>query len=253
MDFKVKNEFIALSNDHLFPGQESFNNLKTADQLSKNWYITLNINFRGEQVNKKISDIKDKLVMVEHNKSSLRPQPGFDLHCSLLNVLKIETREIAEEIAKEEKRDLMKVFKEVFDKKREFCADFIYKSNESMALQIFVEPELINKLEEIKKKLERKKLFYLKKFPDIGWDNKIKLNPKEKNYLGIKWGAMNLVRYKKESLSESLSEGLSKYVREFNKEAKEKRKKEFYVEFKAKPSLVISDHLFGEKSEIIFK
>ncbi|MFH1657594.1 MAG: hypothetical protein ABH919_03940 [bacterium] len=255
---KTKNKFLSSSCNSLMPDKDYFNDLIIADSLPKAWYFTLNINFREEKHSFEILKLKTKLA--KFNNSDLRIQPQSDLHCSLLNILtipydpEVNQIEIINRILQNNKNELEDFVQKFFSEKQKFYADFLYVSKESVALQVFIDNKIVRDLKQLKKELEESKCAenVRNEFPEVIWENKLKLNPKEQegkseNYDDA-WGAMNLIRYNVEKLTDLLAKDLSEEIKSFNRKSIEERNKTFFIKFNLKPVLVISDHLFDEKS-----
>lgn len=237
---------VALSSFSLSPQDTNFCDLLPVSSLPKAWYLTMNINFRDEDPLTKITDLLTKLIC--SNNGTLRPQPHKDLHCSVLNiftapfVLDSDNKENLEKIVKKKKSNLWVILKDILQEKVKVWFDFLYFSQESIALQVFFDEGFVAKVKKIQESLKPELVAGI---PNIVFENKLKLQKET-------WGAMNLIRYNSENLSPFLRNDLSNTITLFNREA---NNREFLTTALIKPDLVISDHLFDGKngSHIIFQ
>lgn len=249
---KTKCKFLSESLNFLLPTENSFVNLTTCEELSKSWNLTININFRKNDLPNDIDKLKTKIAA--GNNGSLRFQPKKDLHCSLLNIAEAPSieksanhRDRITEFYNSNKKVLRRILKDFVGKELEFYAEFIYVSNESLALQIFIDQTIVRKLKDLQDDFND---CLNKDIKDANWINKLKLYPKDDD-TGDMWGSMNLVRFEQEKLDENLSKNLSNFIKKYNQNSIEERNEVFSIKFTAKPYLVISDHLFSEKSTVL--
>lgn len=245
---KTKLIFLANNLEFLHPDKSFFNNLITCEELSKSWYLTININFRKNILPKGIIDLRTKVSV--GNNGSLRIQPKDDLHCSLLNIIEaplieeLDNKQVIKDFYQKNNKKLKTLINNFTCKEKDFYADFLYTSRESIALQIFIDQSIIQELKELQKAIECLN-------PDLGnisWKNNIKPHPENGNE--DRWGVMNLVRFEREKLNENVSETLNSFIKHYNQNTINERNEVFSIKFKAKPDLVISDHLFSNESEI---